>query len=333
MLISTCMVGAEEDDVTTVPGIDVSYWQAEVNWPAVRGTGQHFVFIKATEGLSYTDPTFSDNWRGAASAGLLRGAYCLFHPSQDARKQAQVFLQALKDMKDVGELPCSIDLEVVDGVANQAIIAGARTWINEVEQALGRRPLIYSGVSFLETNFTGSDGKPPTWVSDYALWLGWFPSHYKPGMSPLMPTGWSSWSFWQFGGTGRVNGIRTNVDQDVFNGSLEALREFAGLGVARPAPRTHTVAAGETLQSIADAASVPLGDLVEANPQLLQIGDKLNMPPGSGSVVAPRLYTVQAGDTLRSIAARFGCSVDVLIAKNKILEPDIIQIGQTLIVA
>lgn len=61
--------------MATVPGIDVSYWDSGIDWPKVRATGQRYVFIKATEGDSYADPTFDDNWRGAKSAGLLRGAY------------------------------------------------------------------------------------------------------------------------------------------------------------------------------------------------------------------------------------------------------------------
>ena len=50
--------------MTTVPGIDVSYWDSGIDWPKVRATGQRFVFIKATEGETYTDPTFETNWTG-----------------------------------------------------------------------------------------------------------------------------------------------------------------------------------------------------------------------------------------------------------------------------
>ncbi len=56
--------------MATVPGIDVSYWDSGIDWPKVRTTGLRYVFIKATEGDSYADPTFDDNWRGAKSAGL-----------------------------------------------------------------------------------------------------------------------------------------------------------------------------------------------------------------------------------------------------------------------
>ncbi len=64
--------------MATVPGIDVSYWNAGIDWPKVRAAGQRFTFIKASEGDGYLDPTFDDNWRGAKAAGLLRGAYHFF---------------------------------------------------------------------------------------------------------------------------------------------------------------------------------------------------------------------------------------------------------------
>ena len=36
--------------MATVPGIDVSYWNAGIDWPKVRAAGQRFVFAKASEG-------------------------------------------------------------------------------------------------------------------------------------------------------------------------------------------------------------------------------------------------------------------------------------------
>ena len=73
--------------MATVPGIDVSYWNAGIDWPKVRATGQRFVFAKASEGGSYVDPTFDDNWRGAKNVGLLRGAYHFFRCNIDPKSR------------------------------------------------------------------------------------------------------------------------------------------------------------------------------------------------------------------------------------------------------
>ncbi len=318
--------------MTTVPGIDVSYWQAGIDWPKVRATGQRFTFVKTTEGESYTDPTFEDNWKGAKAGGLLRGAYCFFHPNQDAKKQADRFVSVLQTENDPGELPCVLDLEVTDGIAKDKIIAKAKTWLDAVEQALGRKPIIYSGVSYLETNFSEVGGGPPAWTRDYAFWLGWFPTQYSPGMSPLMPRGWFKWAFWQYSGKSTVNGINTAVNLDLFNGTLDELYRFAGVPTPDQTPKTHVVAAGDSFESIANKYGVTLRELVAANPQLLKIGDKLTVPVPVEVPSAPpkQTYTVQRGDTLYAIAIKFGTTVPALVAENNIANPNVIQAGQVL---
>src|SRR5215510_14289761 len=105
----------------TVPGIDVSYWQSGIDWPKVRATGQRFVLVKASEGDAYTDPTFENNWRSAKTAGLLRGAYCYFHPNIDAKKQADRFIAVVKALNDPAELPHALDLEVSEGLSRDKI--------------------------------------------------------------------------------------------------------------------------------------------------------------------------------------------------------------------
>src|SRR5512143_4019056 len=115
--------------MATVPGIDVSYWDAGIDWPKVRATGQRFVFVKATEGDSYQDPTFDDNWFGAKSAGLLRGAYHFFHCNIDAKKQADAFINYFKSFNDPGELPPVLDLETNDNIKKDKIIPAVKIWL------------------------------------------------------------------------------------------------------------------------------------------------------------------------------------------------------------
>jgi len=53
-----------------IQGIDVSYWQGEIDWDAAREAGVSFTFIKATEGGDHLDPKFLDNWHAAGRAGI-----------------------------------------------------------------------------------------------------------------------------------------------------------------------------------------------------------------------------------------------------------------------
>ena len=335
--------------MATVPGIDVSYWNAGIDWPKVRATGQRFVFAKATEGDSYADPTFDDNWRGAKSAGLLRGAYHFFHCNIDPKKQANKFIDYVKSMNDDGELPPVLDLETNDGQTKDKIISRVKSWLDIVENAFSRKPIIYSRAYFLQDYLSEVGGGPPSWARDYPLWLAQYPNVYVEGSQPALPRGWFQWTFWQYSQTGRVNGINAKVDLNVFNGTLEQLYVFAGagLGPAKPhTPQKHTVVAGDSFESIANKYGVTLRELINANPQLLKTGDQLTVPipvtiptdNGSGSESngggssSPRTYTIKSGDTLYAIAIKFGTTVAAIATANNIANPNQISVGQVLII-
>ncbi len=321
----------------TVPGIDVSYWQSGIDWPKVRAAGMRFVFIRAGDGERYTDPTFAINWSGAGNAGLLRGAYHFFRPSQHAERQANTFLKVLQSASATLELPAVLDLEVPEGQSTDRIVGRAKSWLDAVESALGRKPIIYSNLSFLRTYFVVAGG-PPAWVNDYPLWIAWYPNNYVEGMSPPLPPGWFRWTFWQYSQTGRVNGINTAVDLNLFNGTLEELYRFANAQMpAAPKSIEHTIAPGETFETIANKYGVTVRELVMANPQLLKVGEKLNVPtpiaiPQESTSPGPTTYIVQPGDTLTAIAIKFNTTIAALVAANGLSDPNRIEVGQQLII-
>lgn len=65
---------------------------------------------------------------------------------------------------------------------------------------------------------------------------------------------------------------------------------------------THVVQSGDSLFSIAEQYGVDLSDLITANPQLadpedIDIGDVINIPPSGGSSSGPRVTDAAPGDT------------------------------------
>src|SRR5258708_34063918 len=58
------LISLKEKRMATIPGIDVSYWNAGIDAPKVGATGQRFVFAKATEGEFYCHPPFYHNVLG-----------------------------------------------------------------------------------------------------------------------------------------------------------------------------------------------------------------------------------------------------------------------------
>ena len=332
--------------MATILGIDVSYWDSGIDWPKVRATGQRFMFTKATEGDFYADPTFDDNWTGAKKAGLLRGAYHFFRANVDPGKQAKKFIDYVRTMNDDGELPPVLDLETHDGQSKNRIISRAKAWLDEVEDAFGKKPIIYSGQYFLQGYFSEAGGGPPSWAKNYPLWLAQYPNSYVPGSSkPYLPKGWFEWTFWQYSDKGHVNGINASVDLNVFNGTLEELYKFAGAKIDTEEPQTpkkHTVIAGDSFESIANKYGVTVRELVNANPQLLKIGASLTVPvavaiPGEsgGSTPPPKpqiKHTVRSGETLYAIAIKYGTTVAKIAHANNITNINLIDVGQVLII-
>lgn len=197
-----------------VPGIDVSHAQQTVDWNAVRQAGKVFVFIKATDGITYTDPLFAANWSGAKAAGLLRGAYHFYETNDDPTAQAENFLHAVQI--EPGDLPPVVDIERTKGAESASqIVQDLQTWLDVVERATGRAPVIYTGPGYWDSLGTSAFGRYPLWVAEYGV------------QSPKLPAGWTRWTFWQFSESGTAAGITGAVDLDVFNGTLAELQALA----------------------------------------------------------------------------------------------------------
>ncbi len=135
------------------------------------------------------------------------------------------------------------------------------------------------------------------------------------------------------------------LKQNVLNyaeGVVRAVSEYAGIRYVPPATSTkeyYTVQSGDSLYSIANRYGITVNALREANnltTDVLQVGQILIIPgQGSSGETPPsgegtiRTYTVQRGDSLWSIASRYGISVSDLRNANN-LTSDVLQIGQVL---
>lgn len=107
--------------------------------------------------------------------------------------------------------------------------------------------------------------------------------------------------------------------------------------VAQPQARTYTVKSGDTLSKIASQYGTTYQHLAQingiANPNMIRAGQVLKIDGNAQVQVQPqvnRTYTVKSGDTLSSIAKKFGTDYKTLAAKNGLANPNKIFAGQIL---
>jgi lysozyme len=266
-------------------GIDVSKFQPSVSWSEVKQAGYVFAFARATYGSHEVDPYFNSHWQGMKDAGVARGPYHFFVTAEDATAQADLFVRTVGGLAP-GDLPPVLDVEAQSGTGG-GLVSGVQTWLNVVEQRLGRRPVIYTGPAFWNENLTGGFGGYPLWVAEYGV------------SSPKPVKGWDAWTFWQHSETGSVPGISGNVDLDYFNGSLSDLEALtnapagslspaapatpaAPAAPASPGPQTYTVRPGDTLSAVAARHGTTVEAISQANgitnPNEIEVGQTLTIP-------------------------------------------------------
>jgi lysozyme len=223
-------LGTAEEEMTICPGastlkgIDVSGYQPNTDWTKVKNAGFSFAIIKATEGTGYKNPYFDQDWAATKSKGIIRGAYHFFHSNIDPVQQATHFVNTVGAL-GADDLPLTLDLEVSDGQSDATVVSTALTFLQKVEQLSGKTPLIYISPGF----FSGI-GSPASF-GKYNLWI----AHW--GVTcPNVPSAWNKLTFWQNADSGSVPGVSgTNVDHDIFNGTMADLLAFANGGVKLPA--------------------------------------------------------------------------------------------------
>lgn len=207
-------------------GVDVSKWQrpggVALKWDEVAASGQKFAFIKATDGVEGDQKYFLEDSIAAAKAGLYVGSYHKAHPDRSATAQADQYVEALQQRDEQistdKTLPPVLDIELDNGLNPTQLQKWTKDFLERVEEKTGETPMIYTYRWFWQNPMGNS-----TDFTDYPLWL----AAYEDSAPTSLPGGWESMAFWQRSSTGRVDGIPTNVDEDVFNGTDAELQQLA----------------------------------------------------------------------------------------------------------
>lgn len=191
---------------TTKIGVDVSKWQGEIDWEKVKNAGVEFAMIRMGYQTDYDgdyviDPYFEANIKGAKEVGLPVGIYFYSYAKnvEQAKEQAEWVIENLKGYKL--DLPVAFDWESWSsfngtGMSFYTINKAANTFLGKLEEA-GYQGMLYSSKTYLEKI--------------------WYPTEYETWLAQYnnKATYQGEYSIWQMSSTGRVDGIKGNVDIDI----------------------------------------------------------------------------------------------------------------------
>ncbi len=187
-----------------VRGIDVSKHNGSIDWQRVADSGIRFVYIKATEGISYRNPLLNDQYSGARKAGLKVGCYHFFRMNRGGVEQAQHFIRTVGNRHL--DLPLVIDVEESDNdnsVDRTTILQNLKLMARELQHR-GFKVMFYTNGNGYKTYYQGH-------LDDYELWLSAFRA---PESIAYLGHTMQQYSHW-----GSVDGVDSDVDLNIFIGS------------------------------------------------------------------------------------------------------------------
>lgn len=301
-------------------GIDVSVYQGQIDWQKVKQAGIGFAILRIGYGMydNQKDVTFERNYQEATRVGIPVGCYLYSYAKSvdEAIQEANLTLKWLNNRKL--QLPVYFDIEdkSQEGLGRNVLNNMCIAFCNRIEQA-GYWAGIYSNKYWATSIISGAElaKKYTYWVAQYANEC----------------TFNGDYAIWQYSSTGKVAGISGNVDMNEMTKDIIQ----KGNGETKPIePQAPT----KTIDDIAREVIVgKWGNGEDRKNRLTQAGYDYNAVQNKvnellGWNKPQTIYTVQAGDTLSSIAQKYGTTYQELARKNNIDNPNLIYPNQKIII-
>ena len=195
-------------------GIDVSHYQGEIDWEAVKNSGVTFAILKIGEYWTNSkrivyDQFFEKNYQACKRLGIAVGGYFYSYAfnRDEGNEEADICLSIIKNK--IFELPIFIDVE--DKAIKNAVANGKTDVANVTDASLafckkivsaGHQAGVYASRDFFYNYFN------IPLIEKYWIWV----AHYTSDQTNY--TG--KYNFWQATSKGSVPGINGNVDIDWF---------------------------------------------------------------------------------------------------------------------
>lgn len=197
-------------------GIDVSHWNGDIISEIPSNDHISFVICKATQGITYIDKDFKENWSKIKEINKIRGAYHFYLYNDDPIKQASHFCNVVNDLEKT-DISLILDIEELSlpkgNVDKTKLKKDLITFLEHVERNIKRTPIIYTDFSFANEYLHDNI------FSKYSLWL----AEYSNEKQPKIPNTWKEKGIkiWQKRDDYNINS--TKIDYDVFFGEIEKI--------------------------------------------------------------------------------------------------------------
>ena len=306
--------------------IDVSKHQKEIDWKQVAGAGVEGVIIRAGYGLKTRDKCFLQNIEGAINAGIRNiGVYWFSYAYTLGMTQAEALMcdSIIRPYKERLNLGVFYDWEY-DSMdrAHAAGVYPDRQLITEMNKEFCR---LISEMGYIAGFYLNYDfQKRFIDVNQLKSYRKWFARYTKEEQRDCF--------MWQYTSKGAVAGIQGAVDMNRLYGELTLISAPTGQSQSdKPITQAKT-----NEQVAAEVLAGKWGNGYERKNRLKNAGyDYKAVQDIVNNLVAHNakaIYTVKKGDTLTAIAKQYGTTVDALVAKNNIKNPNKIYVGQVLYV-
>lgn len=188
-------------------GVDISEYQADVDMEKLSEQNIQFVYIKATEGSSYVDSRFAENWAEAQECGLPAGAYHFFSFDSPGKMQAENYVNTVGSLD--GKLIPAVDIEYYadkkdNPPSQEELVRELSDFLEALEEEYDVKPMIYAPREIYEKYIVGYFDEYPRWVRSV-----YYPATFEAG---------GDWMIWQYCDTGELEGYEGGeryIDLDV----------------------------------------------------------------------------------------------------------------------
>jgi len=201
------------------PGLDVSKFQGQVDWPTASRLGRTFAFVEEYGwGAHSPNSQWAQQWDGAGAAGLVKIKYEFWRHDQSDEEQVTAWVNGHPLRENDG---IAVDYEYQEPDVDGDYSARVEYVQGELLRRLGAQPLLYSDKNWLDKHVPTRG--PSTLASGLFLaqW-GW-----RGDISRLvLPEGWGFAAFVQDGSGSDVPTTGQPADRDWFLGPIARLHLY-----------------------------------------------------------------------------------------------------------